>query len=125
MTDEKIIRTYEFDGEELGRLVYLEGGQREFRTDFTESEAIDLVGRLPPEVKVHMKSDAYAVYRLLQSFGINPDNYVDNEDVLIYVAGRGYRTLGALNRNDRRVRELVKRRGLERELLQAFQQAGE
>ena len=73
------------------------------------------------KAKVHMRHDAYAVYRLLESRGLDPDDYVENEDIMIHVANRGYSNLTELNRGDHRAWELVKQRGLEDELFQDFQ----
>jgi len=126
MKDEKTIRTYNYQGRELGRLVQSETGEfrgREFRTDLSVYEAIDLVREMSPEAKVHMRHDAYAVHRLLEAHGLNPDDYVDDEDVMVHVANRGYKNLTELNHGDHRAWELVKQRGLEKDLFKDFQPA--
>jgi hypothetical protein len=121
MAKEKVVRTYEYQGRELGKLVEVGIGQhksREFQTDLSEYEAMNLVYEMPAADQVHMRHQAHAVHRLLESFGQKPDDYVDNEVIMIHVANEGYTTLTELNRGDHRAWELVKQRGLEDELFQ-------
>jgi len=122
MANAKVVRTYEYQGIELGKLLEFGAGHsRVFRTDLSIYDAIDLVRKMSPGERVHMKYDAYGVYRLLEAHELNPDDYVDNEDIMIHVANRGYRTLTELNHGDRRAWKLVRQRGLENELFQDFQ----
>ena len=121
MAKEKILRKYSHQGQELGCLVEFGIGKykdREFRTDLSEYDAIDLVNSMSPEEKIHMKHNAFAVHRLLESYGINPDDYINNEDILVHIANKGYKTLTELNKGDNRAWRLVKQRGLEEELFQ-------
>ena len=123
MTEKKLIRVYNYQGKEIGELVEMGSGERkerEFRTELTDNDVIDFVREMKPETKVHMKHNAYGIYRLLQHFGINPDDYVDNEDIMIYVANKGYKSLTELNHGDKRAWELVKQRDLEAELFSDF-----
>ncbi len=124
MANERVLQTYEYQGREVGKLVVCGSGQfrgKEFQTDLSEYDAIDLVREMPPETKVHMRRDAQAVYILLKNYELSPNDYVDNEDIMVHVANRGYRNLTELNRGDHRAWELVKKRGLEAELFQDFQ----
>ena len=116
---ERIVRTYEYKGIELGQLVEYGSGEfrtREFRPNLSEYEAIDLLREMDSEDKVHMKHRAYAVHRLLEEHGLKPDDYIDNEDVMVHIANCGYKNLTELNRGDPRAWKLVKQRGLEDEL---------
>tara|TARA_Y100000310_G_scaffold326837_1_gene392289 strand:- start:14075 stop:14494 length:420 start_codon:yes stop_codon:yes gene_type:complete len=124
-----LIRLYSHEGRTLGALVEVDDEmgrkRREFRTNYSEYDAMDIAEGLDSEVKVHMKSKAYAVHRLLQNFDINPDDYVDDEDVIIHVANKGYKNLTELFHGDRRAWKLVKRRRLERDLFPELQPAGD
>tara|TARA_B100001971_G_C17990203_1_gene431922 strand:+ start:158 stop:601 length:444 start_codon:yes stop_codon:yes gene_type:complete len=115
------VKTYTYNGEEIGRLVRFVGGETQFQTNRSEFDAISLVCDMPLEVKVHMRHKAHAVCRVLEYYGIDPNSYLDNEDILIYVANKGYKSLTALYRGDNRAWKLVKQRGLEDELFQSFQ----
>ncbi len=124
MGNDRIVRIYQYKGKELGKLIEFGTGSfrdREFRADLTEYEAIDLVNNMSPTERVHMKHNAYAVYRLLESYGLNPDDYVNDEDVMIHVTDKGYKTLTELARGDHRAWELIIHRSLEKELFEAFQ----
>lgn len=133
MEDETIIRTFEYNGKEIGCIV--EGMNsmvnpktnnlnkkrcRAFRTDLTGFEAIDLFNEMPPKDKIHIQHDAYGVFRLLMHHQINPDDYIENEDIMIHITNIGYKNLTEIYHNDHRAWELVKQRGLEGELFQDF-----
>ncbi len=109
---------YIFQGQELGRLV-----GREFQTDFEEFDALDLVRRMSPEDRIHMKRNAYGVHKLLEHFGINPGDCVEDADLVIYVADKGYKRLSQLCRYDRQAWKLVKQRGLAKKLFPGLQPA--
>ena len=133
MENEEIIRKFEYNGKEIGFLVEGTKGVinkrtdnlnkrkcREFKTDIGELEAIDLVGEMIPEDKIHMKTQAYAIFRLLEYHKINPDDYINDTDVMIHVANIGCQNLTDVYHNDHRAWELVKQRGLEGQLFKDF-----
>ena len=129
--EEYTVRTFDYQGEVLGKIVsfidkkeqsFFNKGyrKREFRPSIDEFAAIDLVREMPLADKIHMRHNAYAVHRLLESYGINPDDYVDNEDIMLHIAEQGINNLTKLNHNDKRAWKLVKQRGLEDELNKLF-----
>ncbi|MEK6952841.1 MAG: hypothetical protein AABX29_07540 [Nanoarchaeota archaeon] len=136
METPKIIRNYEHEGEVVGRLVeyptvklnqrtgqFVSAVERKFETELGEFDVLDLVMELDPEKRIHMKTNAYGLYKLLQHYGIDPDDYIDDETVIIHCADRGYRNLSDLCRGDHRAWELVKQRGLAGKLFPELQPA--
>lgn len=136
MAEPRVIKTYERNGKELGTLIErvskdfdIQSGKfvvkryREFETNMGEFDAVELVRELSPREKIHMKTSAYPVFRLLQHFRINPDDYVEDADIAIYVANERYRNLSDLSHGDHRAYELVKQRGLEKKLFPELQEA--
>jgi hypothetical protein len=116
---DKILRTYKYSGEVIGRLVELGTGNFRcirFEPDLSEFQAIDLVSRMPPGLKIHMYRNAFIVYKLLEAYGIKSEYYISNEDILIHVADQGYHNLTELYHGCNRSWRLVKERGLEEEL---------
>jgi len=65
-----------------------------------------------PEHRIHLRSEAYGVYRALQALQCNPDDFVSDEDIAIYVMQLGAHSLTQLYRKDHRAWELVKQRNL-------------
>ena len=134
---ERVIRTYELEGKVLGnvyevpryefpaedfRKVVVKRG-REFRPEpgINEFDIVDLIEDLSPSERVHLKTSVYPLYRLLEHFNLNPDDYVSDEDAMIHIADRGYKNLTELNRSDFRAWELVNQRKLEEQLFSGSQ----
>src|SRR3989344_7831588 len=101
----KIIRNYEHAGKVVGKLVeypaiklnpvtnqFVSTTERRFETELGEFNVVDLVRELEPEDRVHMKTKAYGLYRTLQHFEINPDDYIDDEDLVIHCMNKGYKS---------------------------------
>jgi hypothetical protein len=115
-------RTFKIGNRVIGYLIKKKNPESSntFLPNVDEFTAIEIARRLSPREKVHMKSDVLGVYKLLKHYGIDPDDFIDDEDIGIYVAERGYKTLSELSYGDHRARELVKERGLEKEIFQDF-----
>ncbi len=126
----KKIRDYEYKGRVVGAIWEKIDPETRFRIryfvpELEEFEAIDLVREMDLEDKIHMKHNAYGVFRLLEYYRMNPDDYVEDEDIVIYVADNGYKTLTELNHKDIRAWQLVHQRGLEGKLFPELQPVDE
>lgn len=115
----EVIRRYTYQGKEVGRLVSC-NGQTNFETELNEQDVITLLREMPPGDKIHMKRLASAVCKLIEFYGIDPRTYVENEEIMIYVADRGFRNMSELYRGDRNAWLFVKQRSLEGELFKDF-----
>ena len=129
MSGQTKIRDYKFNDQIVGTLIEEDSFRynpvtgnnnkirvRRLETELSEFAVIDMVEDLTPAERVHLKIDAYPLFRLLEHYEINPDDYVSDEDVLIHIANRRYKSLTELNRQDHRAWELVKQRGLGKQL---------
>ena len=56
------------------------------------------------------------MYKVLKYLGINLDDYITDEDLVIYVADEGYKNLTQLLSGDHKVWKLIKQWGLEKYL---------
>ena len=117
-----IVKIYNYKGQEMGKILLYATGEREFQPKLNESEALALFRDLPARNKVHLQRDAYAVHKLLSHFGIDPTDYVENEDILIHIADQGYNSLTQLGRKNRPTWKLVKDRGLDDEVAKLFKE---
>lgn len=106
------IREYEYLGRIIGRVLDYGQGEREFVTDLTEMNAVDLIQDMPIRHKIRMRSEAFGVLKLAQHFRIPIDSYLTNEDLAIYIMGLGCQNLTELNHTDQRAWQLLHDRGL-------------
>jgi hypothetical protein len=110
----KIIAKYKYAGKDIGKYVqYNHLGDRELQTDISEFEAEDLLANMPIEDKIHIRTKALGVLRLAEHYGLNPNDYLSDTDLVTYVVDNGYKSLTDLNRSDRNAWALVRTRGLE------------
>ena len=129
---ERVIKTYEFEGETLGKIyevpyygspakpfgkvIVKRVKEFRFEPEINEFSIIDLLQDLSPSERMHLKTSANTIYQLFKHININPNTYLSDEDIMIHVADRGYKNLTELNRQDHKAWKLVKERGLEERL---------
>ena len=120
-------RIYEYDGIRLGSLVFepkYDGNyhyiNREFIPERSEYELMDIINEMSPEERIFMRRRAFGVYKLLEYYGLNLNDFISNEDILINAINRDCRNMTELNHKNKRLWKLIKERGLEEELFQDF-----
>lgn len=129
----RAVTTLSYEGKEIGKIVEIATRyklesppeispetkteiRREFETELSASEAMDLAYELSIEDRIHMRKNAYPIFRLVQFHESNPEDYLSNEEIVIFAAELGCKNLTELFRKDHRTWELVKQRELERKL---------
>ena len=125
---ERIAKKYEYNGLLLGQTVVTRSRflnnfyrspyseSREFVPLVTETEVMDLVYEMDPGERFNMRRDAYPIVKLLDHYGFKPEDFIADEDVMIYVADQGHKTLTDLLNRDSRAWKFIKQRHLEEEL---------
>ncbi len=108
------IRILNYNGEDLGKITVK---TEPFKS---EQETRDLIREMSPSQKINMKERAYPVYRLCEMFEITPEQYLFAEDIMIYIANRGYKNLTEVVHNDPKVAGLIKQMELEGEVFNDF-----
>jgi hypothetical protein len=117
----RIIAEYTHEGTDLGKVVQNTNEVRRFIPALSEIETADFVQGLDPYVRLHMKIEAYGVFRLLQHYGATPTDYVSNEDVLMRVTELGCQNVSQIHRRDNAAYRLIKaREDLETEVKKLF-----
>ena len=110
MVQEKV-REYKYGDVIVGRL-FIGIEEREFVSELTDLELEELVKEMDVGERIHMYAKAYGVYRALRSYHLDPNFYVDDSELVLYVVGLGCRNLSELNHKDRKAWELVRKRSL-------------
>ncbi len=87
-------------------------GLRHFEQTIGNSELEELIDELSEETRIHMRTQAYAIYRALLAQNSDTKDYVGNEDIAIHIMNKGYHSLSEVYKKDRKVWELVKQRNL-------------
>lgn len=122
----EIIKTYQYQGRELGKEVestvpYINDcgkvvrfrRRREFQPELGEFETLDLLKEMLPEERIHLQVTYAGVYRLVTYFGIEPEDYISDEDLIIYVANLSKRKQKKLDYDEPQVWKMIQQRGLE------------
>jgi len=116
---ERLVHEYAYMGRPVARVIEtsMPGRKkyREFTTDLEETDLREILREMPVEDKVHMKARAYGLHLALELFDVYEEDYLTDEDLAIHVLTSGFHNLTELSK-DKRARQLVKDRGLERKL---------
>lgn len=124
MENDKIVRRYSYNGSLCGELVSsykLESFEgvgtwrvpaNIFRPIMSEHDALNFVETMSVVDKIHMRKKAYGLWKLLQHYGVNPDDCVLEEDIAINALENGCHNSSDLFRKDRKTWKLAKQRGI-------------
>ena len=109
-------RMMSYNGRNIG-MYYDDWGATSYLTEFGLQ---DLLREMPVSDKIHIKTRAPDVLRLVKAFCIPEETYLTDEDLAIYCAIQGYRNQSELNRGDHHAWELIRnRRNLINEIFSA------
>lgn len=120
----EVIRKLFYNGELIGKVVKskTDSGTR-IESALSEWEVIDAINDMDPQEKIGIYDLYPDLIRVISHYRINPNEYITDEDIVIYVVDKGYRSIGELSIKEMRVREMVKKRGLEDRIFPRLQPA--
>ncbi len=120
----EVIRKLFYNGEFIGKVVKskTDSGTR-IESALSEWEVIDAINDMDPQEKIGIYDLYPDLIRVISHYRINPNEYITDEDIVIYVVDKGYRSIAELSIKERRVWEMVKKRELEDRFFPRLQSA--
>ncbi|MAH07169.1 hypothetical protein CMI38_02880 [Candidatus Pacearchaeota archaeon] len=109
---DKKVRRYFYNGQEVAYFAENNYGEPDFVSVLAENELFEILRGMDLRDKIHLRRKAYGLYVVAEHFDMKDDDWVDDEDIGIYVNDIGAESLSDLSRIDNKAYRLVKERNL-------------
>jgi len=104
-------KTFVYDGKEILEKYPHRGSYTDYHILVKEMELEEIVRNMPLEVRAHMMAKAYPIYKALEVMGRSPSDYIDDEEILVFIMEKGIRDAVHLRKKEIGLWQAARERG--------------